>query len=435
MSKWLPQGLRRWLGEGVEASEFVVPRKQHTLTRKKISPNALKVMYRLKKAGFASYLVGGGVRDVVLGIRTKDFDVATDATPSQLRSLFENSRIIGRRFRLVHVYYPGEIIEVSTFRAEGAQESQDNGDMIRSDNTFGTIEEDAYRRDFTVNALYYNIQDFSIVDYMGGMADLQARVLRIIGDPEQRFKEDPVRLLRAIRFAAKLDFCIEDKALAVLKRCAPLLEFVPKSRILHEFEKLFFQGHAFRTYELLQQHRYFRILFPNTVKVLSSPNFDGDRQLLDRALQVTDQRFVEGKSLNPGFLIGVMLWPVYKARLFKAQSDSKRMQRLVNSVIGDVIHEQQSYMAIPKRYIGIIQSTWMLQFHMEKRRPKRILFVLNHRYYRAAFDMLQLRCDVGEPLGELVSWWDTLYRSDRDQRHDMIQALREPKSKRKAKKT
>ncbi len=436
LGRWLPKGIKQWFdGQEAEISaegSVTISRKQHRLSRKAISVNALKVMYRLKKHGYAAYLVGGGVRDVLLGVPTKDFDVATDATPTQLRRVFENSRIIGRRFRLVHVYYPGEIIEVSTFRAH-SQADECEGDMIQSDNTFGTIEEDALRRDFTINAMYYNIADFSIVDFANGMPDLQSRVLRIIGDPELRFREDPVRLLRAIRFTAKLDFAIEPSALAILETLPELLSHVPKSRLLHEFEKLFFQGYAYKTFQLLRQYQYFRILFPKTMSLLANPKNKVFKNLLDRALKVTDERFLEKKSLNPGFLIGVMLWPVYQFQLEQERLQTKRAKKVAHSIMSRVIYEQQAFMAIPKRYMGIIQSTWMLQFYLEKRQPRRVLFVLKHRYFRAAIDLMQLRVDVGEPLSKTLSWWRDIQAADYDEQQLMIDQLREKQLKHKKK--
>ncbi len=208
----------------------IVSRDEHSISRANISENALKVLYRLNKAGYEAYLVGGGVRDLLLGREPKDFDVATDASPEEVRKLFRNCRLIGRRFRLAHVHFGREIIEVATFRAAHEPESDgavsENGMLLR-DNVYGTLEEDAWRRDFTVNALYYNIRDFSVVDYTGGMADLQAGRLRIIGDPHERFREDPVRMLRAVRFAAKLGFRIDPESEAAIRELGYLMEEFP----------------------------------------------------------------------------------------------------------------------------------------------------------------------------------------------------------------
>jgi len=247
LNRGLRSKLTHLFGAGQKGSTLI-PRDKHSLTRKNISPNALKVLYRLKKFGYASYLVGGGVRDLLLNRRPKDFDIATDGPPEALRKLFTNSRIIGRRFRLLHVFFPGEIIEVSTFRAneqadEGESSEDDDADapvMIAAENTYGTIEEDAWRRDFTVNALYYNIADFSVIDFTSGMLDLKHRIIRMIGDPVQRYHEDPIRLLRAIRLAAKLRFKIHPQTETPLKMLSGLLQHVPESRLFDELLKLFF---------------------------------------------------------------------------------------------------------------------------------------------------------------------------------------------------
>ncbi len=292
----------------------VIKRKNHSISRSDISPNALRVLYRLSKSGYEAYLVGGGVRDMLLSYHPKDFDIATNARPHEIRKLFKNSRLIGRRFRLVHVYFPNEIIEVSTFRAnaeellkeEPLSEMQKTGaTMLSEDNTYGTIEEDAWRRDFTVNALYYNITDFSVIDFTGGMRDLHQRLIRMIGDPTQRYHEDPVRLLRAIRLAAKLDFKIHPDTEEPLKKLHNLLRHVPSARLFTEVLKIFFEGHAVRSYQLLKQTHYMRTLFPEAATILEKTRQPLYENLIKLALKATDERFHNQQSLNPGFLFAI----------------------------------------------------------------------------------------------------------------------------------
>jgi len=279
----------------------IIPRKLHCISRENISPNALKVLYRLKKSGYSACLVGGSVRDLLLDRRPKDFDVATNATPEEVRQLFGNSRLIGRRFRLVYVFFPEETVEVSTFRASTTEKPS----MLTADNTYGTIEEDAWRRDFTVNALYYDIADFSVVDYTQGMQDLKNRLLRVIGDPVQRYHEDPIRLLRAIRLAAKLQFHIHSDTEAALIQLPHLLQHVPPSRLFDALLKLFFDGYAVLTYQYLNKYNYLNVLFPQAAQVLQERKSDQDERLIEIAMQATDDRFSSGQSLNPGFLFSI----------------------------------------------------------------------------------------------------------------------------------
>ena len=284
----------------------IVPRAAHTLSRNQISENALKVLYRLHEAGFSAYLVGGAVRDVLLDEHPKDFDVATDAHPEEIRKLFRNCILIGRRFRLAHVRFRNEVIEVATFRTEAKPVANPKNDMIMRDNRYGTIVEDAWRRDFTVNALYYNIADFSVVDFTQGLEDLKHRQLRIIGDPELRYREDPVRMLRAIRFAGKLNFGLHPETEEPIKRLSPLLEWVPAARLFEEFLKLFFHGHGQKTFELLCQYDQFQYLFPSTFKAIQL--HAQARRLLELTLKSTDDRVKIDKPVTPAFLLAALLW-------------------------------------------------------------------------------------------------------------------------------
>lgn len=427
--KWT-RGLHR---RSRKNTSFIIPRDQHSISRTAISANALKVLYRLKEAGYAAFLVGGGVRDILLGRTPKDFDVATDAHPEDVRNLFRNSRIIGRRFRLVHVFFGAENIEVSTFRANVSDERFSETEtetevhaetgMIHRDNTYGTIEEDAWRRDFTVNALYYNIADFSVVDYMHGMRDLKLRVLRVIGDPTQRYHEDPIRLLRTIRFAAKLHFQIEPKTESALKTLSHLLQHVPASRLSDECLKLFFAGFAEITYHKLIEYRYLKILFPEMVYVMHAHKNKAHDKLIELALKATDTRWKAGESINPGFLFAVFLWPVLQAHLSKIKNKKNKFYMQLHHTIHDVTKKQTDAMMIPKRLQFMMQAMWLLQFQLTRRRPNRIMMLFRHRYFRAAFDFMGLRVQAGEIPAEHYEWWKQFQLLDADAQQELITKL------------
>lgn len=422
-----------------EGEPLLIARPDHCISRKAISPAALKVLYRLKNAGHAAYLVGGGVRDMLIGVKPKDFDVATDAHPDTVRQIFRNSRLIGRRFRLVHVYFPGEIIEVSTFRANAEESLKDQHlsdtkgkrpGAILSDNTYGTIEEDAWRRDFTLNALYYNIADYSVVDYTGGMLDLKNRLIRMIGDPVQRFHEDPVRLLRAIRFAAKLHFKLDAAVRQPLMQLSDLLRHVPPARLFDETLKLFFEGNAEVTYEQLLKTNYMGVLFPGTMDVLKQRKSARFGRLIDLAMQETDRRFTEKKSLNPGFLLAILLWPVVQYFLKQHCDKHHKPFSALYYGIDTAIENQLQVLVIPRRLLGMMRAVWVLQHHLQRRRPKRALYIVQHRYFRAAFDFLVLREKSGESLRDLVDWWGRFYDAKQGKRQSMIKSLIASKTKR-----
>ena len=302
-------------GKSEQTAPEIIPRAAHNVSRDEISNSALKVLYRLHKAGYQAFLVGGCVRDAILGLHPKDFDVATNATPEEVRALFRNCRLIGRRFRLAHVRFGREIIEVATFRAAAISAHDDHahdeeGRIVR-DNVYGTIEEDVWRRDFTCNALYYNIADFSIWDYTGGARDIEQRHIVLIGNADKRMREDPVRMLRAIRFAAKLDFTLDDSVVEAIRKDLPLLSNVPPARLFDEFLKLFQAGFAQKTFDLLRKHGLFAQLFPATdQEIEEDPGFN---DFVVAALRNTDKRVRSEQSVNPMFLLGVFLWvPVKK---------------------------------------------------------------------------------------------------------------------------
>lgn len=424
--------IKKWLFSEKPSSEErfqVIGRDQHQVSRELISPNALKVLYRLKDAGYEAYLVGGGVRDILLSRQPKDFDIATGAHPEEIRRLFKNSRIIGRRFRLVHVFYKHETIEVSTFRANAQPDTRglkntEMTTMIQRDNTFGTIEEDAWRRDFTVNALYYSVADFSVLDYTGGCRDLDKRLIRVIGDPVQRYHEDPVRMLRAIRLAAKLHFRIERASEEALISLPQLLQHVPSARLFDEVLKLFFEGNAVASYEKLQQYDFLAALFPDTVRALAAEKRPVGKTLIQLAMQATDERLASDQSVNPGFLFSVLLWPVLQMALVRITNRQRKFFMQLHQAIHDVIAREVAVVMIPKRFQAVIQSVWLLQFYLERRRPKRVLNTLNHRYFRAALDFMGLRVEAGECDDKLFKWWTDFYAANNTCRQEMIDALR-----------
>ncbi|AML49724.1 hypothetical protein AYM02_10655 [Coxiella burnetii] len=410
----------------------VIKRKNHSISRSDISPNALRVLYRLSKSGYEAYLVGGGVRDMLLSYHPKDFDIATNARPHEIRKLFKNSHLIGRRFRLVHVYFPNEIIEVSTFRAnaeellkeEPLSEMQKTGaTMLSEDNTYGTIEEDAWRRDFTVNALYYNITDFSVIDFTGGMRDLHQRLIRMIGDPTQRYHEDPVRLLRAIRLAAKLDFKIHPDTEEPLKKLHNLLRHVPSARLFTEVLKIFFEGHAVRSYQLLKQTHYMRTLFPEAATILEKTRQPLYENLIKLALKVTDERFHNQQSLNPGFLFAIFLWPPVQELMQQHFKKHKRLFPALYHGINTALQRQVTILPLPRRLTAMMRSVWMLQYHLERRRHTRVYRIAQQRFFRAAFDFLELRERAGEPLTEIVYWWRAFRDGTSKQREQLINEL------------
>jgi len=387
----------------------IVPRDAHGISRKDISPNALRVLYRLREGGFASYLVGGAVRDLLIGGHPKDFDVATDATPEQVKTLFRNCRLIGRRFRLAHVIYGREIIEVATFRANeddgsGDRETVSEGRLSR-DNVYGTVEDDAVRRDFTANALYYAIEDFSVRDYVGGFEDVQARVLKLIGDPEARYREDPVRMLRAVRLASKLDFSIDLAAAEPIPRLAPLLSGSAPARLFDECLKMFMAGHAEKSFLSMERHGLLPVLFPETAKALLTNRSGALRSTVMQALRSTDLRIAEDKPVTPAFLFAALLWPAYcreLAVLQKAGVDpSVAQQRAADRV---TLHQAER-IALPRRFSLPMQEIWLLQPRFTQRQRKRVFRLLAHPRFRAAFDFLELRLGGNPEIAEDVAFW------------------------------
>ncbi len=402
-------------------SPTVIPRAEHSISRTSISEGALKVLYRLHKAGYRACLVGGGVRDLLLGREPKDFDVATDASPDDVRSLFRNSRLIGRRFRLAHVRFGQEIVEVATFRGTADDADDDSGRILR-DNTWGSIEEDAIRRDFTVNALFYDIADFSVLDFVGGKADLDAGVLRLIGDPVKRYREDPVRMLRAARFAAKLGFRIHPDTERPIAELRATLADIPAARLFEETLKLFQSGHAVQSYEQLRHLGLFEMLFPATEATLAIEEQGFPRMLLVRALENTDARVAEGKSVTPAFLFAAILWEPVRDRSARLVADGLPELPALQQATDEVLHRQLQRVSIPKRFSVPMREIFMMQARFNMRRGKRPLRLLGHPRFRAAYDFLLLRAEAGEVERELADWWTALQETDQAGQEALIDA-------------
>ena len=386
----------------------VIPRNQHRISRKSISDSALKVLYRLSKSGHRACLVGGGVRDLLLEIQPKDFDIATDATPEEIRALFKNSRIIGRRFRLVHIRFGRDIIEVATFRGhtEDSQKTElDTHGRILRDNTFGDIEEDAIRRDFTVNALYYDINDYAVLDYAGGLQDIEDRCLRMIGDAATRYQEDPVRMLRAVRFAAKLNFNIESVAASAIHDYGHLLAVIPPARMFDEMIKLFHSGSAVRVFELLREFNLLKYLVPALDEWLQQEPSEMMLDFIDQALVNTDSRVNSGQSLSPGFIFAVLLWPVVEQQANRIQSDRHKMIPALVQVGETVMRRQVRHISIPRRFSQMAREIWSSQPRFHRTQGKQPLRLLAFPVFRAAYDFMCIQAMVGLFPLKLSRWW------------------------------
>jgi poly(A) polymerase len=406
-------------------SPRIVPRSEHRISRANISDNALKVLYRLKAAGYEAYLVGGGVRDLSLGREPKDFDVATDARPEAVKELFRNCRLIGRRFRLAHVHFGPEIIEVATFRAlhdpdGGPSEDRviEDGLIVR-DNVYGTLAEDALRRDFTINALYYNIADFSVVDHAGGMEDLEAGVIRLIGDPEVRYREDPVRMLRAIRFAVKLGFKIHPETAQPIRPMAELLQNIPAARLFEESLKLFMSGMALDSFEALRHYGLFGELFPGVERALLRDQQGAGVRFISLALKNTDARVAEGKPVTPTFLFAALLWPAVGEAMQRYGEEGLNELLALQAASQDAVQDQMQRVAVPKRFSIPMREVWSLQPRLERRGGRRSMRLIGHPRFRAAYDFMLLRAEVGEVDPEVAAWWRDFQSGSEDERQSM----------------
>lgn len=408
-------------------SVYIIPRNQHHVSKTEISTNALSVLNRLTHAGFQAYLVGGSVRDLLLRHSPKDFDISTNATPSQIKRLFRNARVIGRRFKLVHILFHREIIEVATFRGkeqaseESQQKTNERGMLIR-DNVYGTLEEDAWRRDFTVNSLYYDINSASLIDYTGGAGDVKARLIRMIGDPVTRYQEDPVRMLRAIRFSAKLKFEIEPQTAKPMHSLSHLIRDVSNSRLFDEIIKLYHCSAAESVHRLLVQYGLFQQLFPATHALLLASHHSLN-SLIIFALENTDARILSGKPVTPAFLFAILLWFPMREYAQKLQQEQEiDPLPALEQAMSYVLSEQCKIIMIPKRHTQVIREIWFLQFRFEKRTAVRARELMEHPRFRAAYDLLALRALSGDESMELADWWTKFQEAGANEQTDMIKA-------------
>ena len=420
------------------AQPTVVPRSEHPISRAAISANALRVLYRLKEGGYQAFLVGGSVRDLLLGLQPKDFDIATNASPDEVRALFRNCRLIGRRFRLAHVYFGNDVVEVATFRAAhqwqpeerdedewqptdpAAQRVLDARGRILRDNVYGTIEEDVWRRDFTANALYYNIEDFSVWDFVGGVEDVRARRLRLIGDPVTRYHEDPVRMLRAVRFAAKLDFSIETNTEAPIRELAYLLTHVPAARLFDETLKLFLSGFGTKSLQLLQRYHLLEPLFPKVGAILRRKPEGAEALLLQSGLESTDLRVTAEKPVTPTFLFAILFYGPVIERAAQLQGNGQPEALALFNACEETVREQQTRVSIPRRFTLPMREMFTLQPRFRRREGKKALSLLHHPRFRAAYDLLLLRAKVGAEDAEIARWWTEVQSASAAEREAMV---------------
>jgi poly(A) polymerase len=452
----------------------IIPRSDHTISRSHISPNALRVLYKLRDAGFMAFLVGGCVRDLLIGFEPKDFDVATDALPEQVKRLFRNCRLVGRRFRLAHVFFGRDIIEVATFRAASAPsqgeeplpdadpedgeaaelddpqletdsagapavaslEPYANADAdvtaermfdetgrILRDNVYGTIDADVWRRDFTANSLYYNISDFSVWDYCGGYEDVAARKLKLIGDPETRFREDPVRMLRAARFEAKLGFTIDAATAEPIERLSDLLGGVPPARLFDETLKLFLGGRAERSLEVLRRRGLLASLLPTVDAYLTAHPGSLVEKLLIQGLKNTDERVQADKPVTPTFLFALLLYGPIAGIIESTPHERWHELSTILDACDLAARQAQTNVAIPKRFSLGVREMFALQPRLEHPRGRRALRVLEHPRFRAAYDLLLLRAEHGLASQETADWWTHIQEVSAEERDQMADGL------------
>jgi poly(A) polymerase len=414
------------------AGPRILALEAHGIRREQIHPCALKTTRALKAAGYSAFVVGGAVRDLLLGREPKDFDVATNALPEEVRQVFRRSRLIGRRFQIVHVYCGGDTIEVTTFRAASSDKGADKSfeadedddsrvtaedGMLLRDNVFGNQAEDAERRDFTVNALYYDPETEEVWEWHGGVEDARNKVLRIIGDPAQRFREDPVRMLRAARFAAKLDFHIDPATRAPIAELATMLERIPSSRLFDEMMKLLLSGHAERGVRQLRAEGLHHGILPMLDAILDDPE---RQKFLHAALHDTDQRVRQGHSASPAFMLACLLWFDMRAEMQRCQQAGQSDQSALFDAMDAVLERQRRVLAFPRRFDGTIKEIWTLQTRLEQRSGARPFRLLAHPRFRAGYDFLTIRALGGDAAQELAEWWKRFPDASDSEREAML---------------
>jgi poly(A) polymerase len=400
------------------------------LKKNLVSRHAITVVKSLKKQGYEGYLVGGCVRDLLLGLEPKDFDVATSASPEEVRRAFRNARIIGRRFKLAHIRFGREIIEVATYRGAPAHKRHSdrthrisNEGRLLADNIYGSRDEDALRRDLSVNSLYYDPLAGEVLDYHGGLEDIRKGQLRVIGDPEQRFREDPVRMLRVVRFAAKLGFEINDSISPQIHELCSLLADVPPARLFDEVLKLFHSGKALSTFEKLRHYGLFRYLFPECDECLGSEQDAFPRTFLPLALENTDTRIQQDKPVAPAFLFAALLWEPFRMHKEEVMAEGNNEHDSTHIAADITIANELGSVAIPKRFTSQVREIWAMQYFFDRRRKRQVYRLLENRKFRAGYDFLLLRAEVGQASKDIADWWTRIQDVDDDERRKMINSL------------
>jgi poly(A) polymerase len=384
----------------------IIPRAEHTISRSQIDKGVLDVLYTLSRNGYEAYLVGGCVRDLLLGLEPKDFDIVTNATPDQVKGVFRSRcRIIGRRFRLAHVHVGDKVVEVATFRAQAEERGDrviDDQGMVRRDNVYGTRDEDVWRRDFTINALYYNIEDFSIIDYVGALDDLKNGKIRLIGEPIVRYREDPVRMIRAVRFACKLGLDLPNETAEPLPDLAHLLAEAAPARLYEEVLKLFHSGQALCVFEKLRQHGLFGGLFDQTEYCLQQPD-SWSALVIPVALGHTDERIATDKGVHPAFLFAVMMWESVWQAMERDEQEAVHIDDLLKAA-NIVLTEQSERTSLTRPIMQHIKEIWALQLPLLYKQEKAEK-IMGMPRFRAAFDFLVLRSVAVPRFQSVVDFW------------------------------
>ena len=414
--------IRRMLGVKDKARDTSAPvtlgQAEHKIDATLLSPNAVRVTNTLQEAGFKAFIVGGAVRDLLLGHKPKDFDIATNATPEQIKRLFRRAFIIGKRFQIVHVMMGQEQLEVTTFRGASSEAApKDEHGRVLRDNTFGEQHEDAIRRDFTINAMYYDPASQIVLDYHGGMADIRSKTLRIIGVPEARFREDPVRLLRVVRFAAKSGFTIDPATRAPIQIMAPLINNVPAARVFDEMLKLLMSGRALACLQQLRKEGLHHGLLPLLDVVLEQPLGE---KFVTLALDSTDKRIQAGKTVSPGFLFASLLWHQVLEKWTAYQAAGEFPIPALHLATDDVLDAQTDKLALQRKIGSDMRDIWAMQPRFERRIGKSPYKLLEHPRLRAGYDFLLLRCASGEIDSELGEWWTSFMEADTQGREQLL---------------
>jgi poly(A) polymerase len=406
------------------STPVVLGPEAHGIDPRLLSSNAVRVTSTLQEAGFQAFVVGGAVRDLLLGVKPKDFDIATNATPEQVKRLFRRAFIIGKRFQIVHVMFGQDLLEVTTFRGTTSDNApKDEHGRVLRDNTFGSQAEDAVRRDFTINAMYYNPANQQVLDYHGGIEDIRAKTLRIIGQPEARYREDPVRMLRVVRFAAKLKFTIEPTTGAPISVMAPLINNVPAARVFDEMLKLLMSGQALACLQQLRKEGLHHGLLPLLDVVLEQPL---GVKFVTLALDSTDARIHAGKTVSPGFLFASLLWHQVLEKWTAYRAAGEQTIPALHLAADDVLDSQTEKLALQRKIGSDMRDIWSMQPRFERRTGKSPHKLLEHLRFRAGYDFLLLRCASGEIDAEIGEWWTAFYEGDEATREDLINSANQP---------